>query len=186
MWSIDLSSDLKQDVFDEFNDLFDAVLDNIGLVTGTLVIADPAAQQSVYEAYSYVSLISPILIRFRPLFVVEVLCVARLDRESIGNAQGKLVLIFTLVQPVRPRAIWAHGWSLHERNYIHHSRFAERIQNSHGGSDPPRRSWRMSPGPLSLGISFSWRCYTRIPEGMDFTCANPYAYLWLLPLGLFL
>jgi len=41
------------DVFDEFNDLFDAVLDNIGLITGTLVIADPAAQQSVYEAYSY-------------------------------------------------------------------------------------------------------------------------------------
>jgi len=41
------------DVFDEFNNLFDGLLDNIGLVTGSQVIADQADQQAVYQGYSY-------------------------------------------------------------------------------------------------------------------------------------
>ncbi|KAF1816363.1 hypothetical protein P152DRAFT_446027 [Eremomyces bilateralis CBS 781.70] len=40
------------DVFDEFDDIFDSVLSNISLLTGTAVVTDPLDVQLVYEAYS--------------------------------------------------------------------------------------------------------------------------------------
>ncbi len=43
-----------KDVFQEFSNLFDGVLGNIGLMTGSVVISQPNDQQTVYEAFSNV------------------------------------------------------------------------------------------------------------------------------------
>lgn len=42
-----------KDVFNEFDNLFEDVLDNIGFVVGSQVIPDQADQQLVYQGYSY-------------------------------------------------------------------------------------------------------------------------------------
>ncbi len=46
--------DEVKDVFKEFDDLFDGVLANIGMMIGSTIVTPPDDQQTVYEAFSNV------------------------------------------------------------------------------------------------------------------------------------